>query len=291
MLKVSIRKLRAFLERVETGFEAVLFLLSTLAVLLVVSNELVASNAVLPWLNIGWSEVQVALRFLIWLVFVGYVGSFTLTSRGPWQFLKKHWLELMVCLTWLPYYDGSLLPHLSFFSLDTITLIGSMAHAWRVVRWTAQRFNAHPMIVVGATAFVMVTSASALLIQVEPQTFPDFWTAAWYCLVTVFTVGYGDIVPHSHAGKAVAVVLMMGGISLAGVYLGLVSRMVQERIFREKQKSVDDAVHCDLTENNRLLGELIREVRRSNELNARILTQLGGESDEPAQLRPQPKAE
>lgn len=291
MLKFSIRRLRAFLERVENGFEAVLFLLSSLAVLLVVSNEVVPSNAVLPWLKVGWSEVQVTLRFLIWLVFVIYVGSYTFTSRGPWQFLKKHWVELMVCLTWLPYYDGSLLKHQSLFSLDMVTLIGSMAHAWRVVRWTVQRFNAHPMIVVGAAAFVMVTSASALLIQVEPQTFPDFWTAAWYCLVTVFTVGYGDFVPHSHAGKAVAVALMMSGISLAGVYLGLVSRMVQERIFRDKQKAIDNTVHCDLTENNRLLGELIQEVRRSNELNARILTQLEGMDDVPAKPRPQPKTE
>ena len=39
----------------------------------------------------------------------------------------------------------------------------------------------------------------------------------WWAIVTMTTVGYGDISPTTGGGKAVAVVLMLGGITVFGV--------------------------------------------------------------------------
>ena len=47
----------------------------------------------------------------------------------------------------------------------------------------------------------------------ELDSFPD---ALWWSIATVTTVGYGDVVPVTHVGRAFAYVLMIGGIGLFG---------------------------------------------------------------------------
>ncbi len=46
----------------------------------------------------------------------------------------------------------------------------------------------------------------------------------WWAIVTVTTVGYGDIVPHTEAGRAVAVVVMVTGIGTAALLVGAASQ-------------------------------------------------------------------
>ena len=41
----------------------------------------------------------------------------------------------------------------------------------------------------------------------------DFATALWWASTTITTVGYGDVVPQTAAGRGVAVFLMLVGIS------------------------------------------------------------------------------
>lgn len=36
----------------------------------------------------------------------------------------------------------------------------------------------------------------------------DFWSSAWWAVVTATTVGYGDVSPVTQTGRAVAIVLM-----------------------------------------------------------------------------------
>ncbi len=58
---------------------------------------------------------------------------------------------------------------------------------------------------------------------VDPATFDNVWLAMWWAIQTVTTVGYGDVVPGSTAGKAVAAFLMLGGLSLFAVITGAIT--------------------------------------------------------------------
>ncbi len=281
--------IKDLLTRWEGRFEALLFVLSALAVALVVSSEFVTSDFTVPWLHVGWAQLQVFLRSTVWLFFVAHFTVYAVFSGRPLYYTRKHLLEFVVCLTWMPYYDGSLLRHLNtILSIETLLLIGAVAHAWRVARWTINRFSTHPLIVVGSAALVMVASASALLTQVEPATFPNLWDAAWYCVNTIFTVGYGDLVPKTGPGRAVGFVLMLGGISLAGVFIATVTNMVKEKLIAKSgpESESNKQLHCDLESTNRLLSDLIVEIRKSNELNARVLSALEKAGATPAELPP-----
>ncbi|WP_158611772.1 potassium channel family protein [Guyparkeria sp. SCN-R1] len=53
----------------------------------------------------------------------------------------------------------------------------------------------------------------------DPQTFDDFSDGAWWALVTLSTVGYGDLVPQTDAARAMGFVF----VGVAVVWLALIS--------------------------------------------------------------------
>jgi voltage-gated potassium channel len=68
------------------------------------------------------------------------------------------------------------------------------------------------LVLVAATNVLIVLIAAALVTRTDPDRYPDLGTALWWAATTITTVGYGDVVPASGAGRLVAAVLMFAGI-------------------------------------------------------------------------------
>ncbi|MGC9671203.1 potassium channel family protein [Planosporangium sp. 12N6] len=66
-------------------------------------------------------------------------------------------------------------------------------------------------LVAGITALVVLVSA-ALVTRTDPDRFPDLATGLWWAIATFTTVGYGDVVPASGAGRLLAAAVMLLGI-------------------------------------------------------------------------------
>ena len=56
-----------------------------------------------------------------------------------------------------------------------------------------------------------------------PCTFQSIIDAFWWCIVTICTIGYGDVVPDSRAGRAAAAITMIGGVFLLGFPVSIFS--------------------------------------------------------------------
>jgi len=65
--------------------------------------------------------------------------------------------------------------------------------------------------------------AGNMIYIIEPETFSSAFEGAWWGIVTMTTVGYGDVVPHSLAGRAIAVCLMVVGICMFAAVTAVVS--------------------------------------------------------------------
>ena len=64
-------------------------------------------------------------------------------------------------------------------------------------------------------------------------TINSFGKALWWSITTVTTVGYGDVYPVTNTGRVIAVLLMIGGISLVGVVTAALASWIIERVTEE----------------------------------------------------------
>jgi voltage-gated potassium channel len=76
------------------------------------------------------------------------------------------------------------------------------------------------LVVVAATALVLL--AAVLIRAAEPATFPTLGTALWWAVVTVGTVGYGDVVPQTPRGRGIASAVILFGMAWVPLVAGLV---------------------------------------------------------------------
>ena len=115
-----------------------------------------------------------------------------------------------------------------------------MEEETRVERWLDRKLasatrprQAAVLIAVVATAITVVSGV--LMTLVDHENFPSVGGGLWWAVQTVTTVGYGDYVPENVAGRAVATLVMLGGIGFltvitASITSGFVARSRQERL-------------------------------------------------------------
>jgi len=60
--------------------------------------------------------------------------------------------------------------------------------------------------------------------------------ALWWCVATVTTVGYGDIVPISNIGRMVALFYMFFGISMIAILLSVITNTFYKRRFEKEER-------------------------------------------------------
>jgi voltage-gated potassium channel len=102
------------------------------------------------------------------------------------------------------------------------------------IRSTAgDRLRVRIMVYGIGAALILVYIASLAVLEAERHA-PDadittFGIAIWWACVTVTTTGYGDFVPVTDAGRAVAAALMFGGVALAGIITASLASWVLER--------------------------------------------------------------
>ncbi|MDT7768247.1 MAG: voltage-gated potassium channel [Mycobacterium sp.] len=92
-------------------------------------------------------------------------------------------------------------------------------------------------------------------------TINSFGKAIWWSITTVTTVGYGDVYPVTNAGRIIAVLLMIGGISLVGVVTAaLASWIIQSVAEEESVNQAATAAHIEeLRSEIRELGQQLRD--------------------------------
>ena len=84
---------------------------------------------------------------------------------------------------------------------------------------------------------ILVTIFGSIIYVIEgPENgFTSIPQSIYWAIVTITTVGYGDVVPHTMLGKAVAAITMLLGYSIIAVPTGIISAELQQEINAHKQ--------------------------------------------------------
>lgn len=72
--------------------------------------------------------------------------------------------------------------------------------------------------------------------QVPNSKIKTLLDALWWCVATVTTVGYGDIIPVSNLGRIVALFYMFFGISMIAILLSVITNTFYKRRFEKEER-------------------------------------------------------
>ena len=80
--------------------------------------------------------------------------------------------------------------------------------------------------------------------QFPPQPLPGIANGMWFALVTLTTVGYGDIVPVNNDERIFTVVMEFVGLTVFGMVIGTITQIaadfnVQKKLMNERTQEVD----------------------------------------------------
>lgn len=84
--------------------------------------------------------------------------------------------------------------------------------------------------------FTLLTIISSFMYYIEPQTFENIPSAMWWGIVTLTTVGYGDVYPITPLGKVIGAILALLGVGLFGLPAGILASGFIEKIQKSKNK-------------------------------------------------------
>ena len=115
------------------------------------------------------------------------------------------------------------------------------------------------LIVMTATVLAVVAAVLERLIDPAFDTLPQ---ALWFSVTTVSTVGYGDYVPESGAGRIVAAALMLTGLALIPLLTSVVVSILASQRTREARE--EELRHLTL-----ILERLDKLERRFGEAESR----------------------
>ncbi|MEM8994771.1 MAG: ion channel [Acidobacteriota bacterium] len=108
---------------------------------------------------------------------------------------------------------------------------------------------------------LLVVAGAIGLWQAEPEmNLPD---SIWWSIVTLTTVGYGDIAPQTLAGRAIGVVLMFFGIGILSMLTAsIASIFVQRKLLKERgMGSSQWENHIIICQWNHRAQEILAELR------------------------------
>jgi voltage-gated potassium channel len=98
-----------------------------------------------------------------------------------------------------------------------------------------------------ASVTVSVTILAAVLIHfTDKKNFPNIGDSLWWAIQTVTTVGYGDLVPTSAAGRLVAALVMLVGIGFLTVVTAAITSTFVETARRRIEGARTDMISAKL---------------------------------------------
>ena len=164
-------------------------------------------------LSTSEEAIFLTLDWFIWAIFAIDLAVKTMVAPKRLAYLRRHWLEVLVVVV----------PFLRPLRILRIFIFGSRA-------WVGMRrlVNIDFLLVYGIGLVIIAATVVASVEGGENASIQSFPDALWWAVVTITTVGYGDMVPVTVAGRAIGFILMLGGIAFfSGVTANLASFLVK----------------------------------------------------------------
>ena len=103
------------------------------------------------------------------------------------------------------------------------------------------KLEAKPLLAVLSLAMFYVLFTSLTMFSSEPQTFDDFFDAVYWSVISLTSIGYGDLYPVSDLGRAFTVVSSIVGVAIIALPSGIITAGYMEILREDKGGNKNDS--------------------------------------------------
>jgi voltage-gated potassium channel len=202
-----------------------------------------------------WKDVALAANWLIWLVFAAEFAFILVVAPRKAAALRAHWLDAVIVVVTAPAF-GAFLSSLRLVRLARLLrLLRLGAILSRVLQRERALTSGDAFRFAALLTLLVVVVSGAVESLVDSRDFHSAWDGMWWAVVTVTTVGYGDVYPKSVEGRIIAMVVMLFGIG----FLSVLTAAIASRFVKTERGDETDAILASLT---RLEAELAEVKQR-----------------------------
>jgi voltage-gated potassium channel len=153
-------------------------------------------------------------------------------------------LPELVLMLFFPDYSSALFPALRALRLFRLFKLARYVPAFAIVGAAVKRAWA-PLMAALCVAGAQLYIAAMLLYLIEgdtkPQAFGSIARAMWWAIVTLTTVGYGDVYPETLWGRVAAGLVALAGVGIVALPTGILASSFAEE-FRERHEAKERAL-------------------------------------------------
>lgn len=242
-------------DKVRRRFEVPILIAALLVVPVIFVEERATSTVALglaQWVN-----------WLIWGAFTAEFVTIVALAERKWSYTRRSWLDLVIILVSFP-----LLPEL--FASVRLLRLTRLTRVLRIVRLARLAailnrggqaagtiFRKRGLGYMALLTILLTLGVGGAFAILEDEPIGD---GLWWAIVTITTVGYGDVLPETPAGRIAGAMLMVLGIG----FVALVTASI--------------AAHFVGEEEHELAAEIRRIHERLDGIEATLSSEFGDDS-------------
>jgi voltage-gated potassium channel len=228
--------------------------LNKLLVVLIIAAEIAAVLETEPMISQGRETIFRAFELLFGVIFlIEYVARLWVAVESP-AFATLKFPRLRYAATPAAIIDllaivpallavsagGSLVLRLfRILRILRLAKLGRMSRAWRDIGAAVHSRRTELMLTLGLALVAMLVASTFLYwaeADAQPEKFGSIPRALWWSVVTLTTVGYGDVYPVTPLGKFFAAVLAISGIGLIALPTGILAAAFSDAMQRRREQ-------------------------------------------------------
>lgn len=210
-----------------------------------------------------YGEMIYAIEWMFTLIFTLEYGVRIYCSPRPWRYITSFY-GIIDLLSVLPTYLTLLVTGTNFLLFIRLIRVLRVFRVFKLVRYLSEANilmramfqSRRKVLVFFFCVLVLSTVFGSLMYAVEGpgNGFTSIPKGIYWTIVTITTVGYGDITPQTAFGQVIAALAMLTGYSIIAVPTGIFTAELAQQIQQDKLRHTcgscfrtghdADAIHC-----------------------------------------------
>jgi len=177
----------------------------------------------------GIDEAVCRLRqVIIWAIFATELGAILALATRKKAALRAHWLDVAIVVLTIPLM-GQALSWLRLARFIRLARFGVIIS--RALQAEKRLTSGDSLRIAAILTLAAVVVAGAAQSAVDAGEYATLWDGVWWAVVTVTTVGYGDLYPTTVQGRLIGIILMFVGIG----FLSLLTAAIASRFVKQER--------------------------------------------------------